>query len=403
MTPSSSSPPPSPRTHARTPLKVLCITLGGSRRSQIESMFSSPNLKGDFDLHFIDGVPSRSLRNKPGLMSHAYKAKLLVEDPEKTFLAGKKTFQRGLWPDLDYAEELWRKGRSINRERSVLACLFAHLNAMAYAVENGFDVIIEDNVRVRDSRETYDIMRGLIDDSKNAGVRYFGYLGPRDNLEWLYLKHMPKYEKNKTPFPFNEHYTDGVMRGTSLWGAYAYMVSEKALDEIMAKLQNDIGAVMWKGKRMKTYRIKPIDKQMPRTARDAGLDVRVGNNPVFFRAPMLTSKIHTKFDAEFCKSTQVQLDFIGVKWEDLWLTEEEKETVEKYRATGKWTDDENRDAGKRDEREEEEKDEILRSKIEVEKKVVKQQQPSVAVALSVAGVIGGLVLYMFIKNRYRRA
>ena len=181
------------------------------------------------------------------------------------------------------------------------------------------------------------------------------------------------------------------------------MVSEKALDEILAKLQNDIGAVMWKGKRMKTYRIKPIDKQMPRTARDAGMDVRVGNNPVFFRAPMLTSKIHTKFDAEFCKSTQVQLDFIGVKWEDLWLTEEEKETVEKYRATGKWTDDENRDAGKRDEREEEEKDEILRSKIEVEKKVVKQQQPSVAVALSVVGIIGGLVLYTFIKNRYRRA
>lgn len=161
-------------------------------------------------------------------MSHAYKSGLLIEDPSETFLVGKKTSQKGLWPDLDYAEELWRKGRSLNRERSVLACLMAHLNAMKYAVENCIDVIIEDNVRIIDSTDTYKIMRDLINASKDSGVRYFGYLGPKDNLGWLYKSHMPKYNVNECPFPFNEHYTDGVKRGTSLWGCYGYMVSSSA-------------------------------------------------------------------------------------------------------------------------------------------------------------------------------
>eukprot|EP00518_Triparma_eleuthera_P008439 CAMPEP_0182486380 /NCGR_PEP_ID=MMETSP1319-20130603/46952_1 /TAXON_ID=172717 /ORGANISM="Bolidomonas pacifica, Strain RCC208" /LENGTH=201 /DNA_ID=CAMNT_0024688457 /DNA_START=1 /DNA_END=603 /DNA_ORIENTATION=- len=201
---------------------------------------------------------------------------------------------------MDYAEELWRKGRSLNRERSVLACLMAHLKAMREAVEGGYDVILEDNVRILDSPESYQVMRSFIAKAGTSGVRYFGYLGPRDNLEWLYDKHLPRYAPDEAPFPFTEHYNGEEVRGTSLWGAYAYMVSKEAYDAILKKLQEDIGAVMWKGKRMKTYRIKPIDKIVPRRCHEAGAGaVMIVHKPVFFRAPMLQSKIHRKFDAEF--------------------------------------------------------------------------------------------------------
>lgn len=101
-----------------------------------------------FEVHFHPGVPSRSLRNKEGLLTAAYECGILTEDPRDTFLAGKKSSQPSEWNDLDYPSELWKKGKSLNRERSVLACLMAHLNAMRFAVENGFDVILEDNVRM---------------------------------------------------------------------------------------------------------------------------------------------------------------------------------------------------------------------------------------------------------------
>ena len=303
------------------------------------------------------------------MMRNAYESGLLTEDPNATFLAGKKGSQKGIWPDMDYAEELWKKGRSLNRERSVLACLMAHLKAMRAALEGGYDVILEDNVRILESHETYTIMRSFIDKSMSSGVRYFGYLGPRDNLEWLYEKHLPRYAEDEAPFPFTEHYNGEAVRGTSLWGAYAYMVSREAYDAILKKLQEvsvsdmflwnmsellttpflappsinaqDLGAVMWKGKRMKTYRIKPIDKIVPRRCHEAGAgSVRIVSKPVFFRAPMLASKIHRKFDVEFCKSTDLQLAAVGLEWERLWLTEEERATVVRFKKTGRWGDEE---------------------------------------------------------------
>ena len=97
---------------------------------------------------------------------------------------------------------------------------------------------------------------------------------------------------------------------------------------------------MWKGKRMKTYRIKPIDKIVPRRCHEAGAGaVMIVHKPVFFRAPMLQSKIHRKFDAEFCKSTDLQLKAVGLEWEGLWLTEEEKATVRRFSETGRWGDE----------------------------------------------------------------
>ena len=224
-------------------IRVLVITLGGEREAILRRMF------GEFsvEVEFIQGVPSRSIRCQAGLMRAAYSCGLLLEDPEETVLIGKKTSQSGTWDDMDYAEELWKKGRSLSRERAVLACLFAHLRAMRKAVEEDFDIILEDNVRML--RDAAILIREFKRESSGASARFFGYLGPEDNLRWLYNVHVPKYSSTsaKSPFPFFEHYDDS-MSGTSLWGAYGYMVDRRGYEAIMKKLQTDIGALMWRGK-----------------------------------------------------------------------------------------------------------------------------------------------------------
>ena len=57
--------------------------------------------------------------------------------------------------------------------------------------------------------------------------------------------------------------------GTNLvWGTYAYWISHDAYRIILQTLQNDIGAILWKGKRMRYYHVKPIDKVIPRIIRN---------------------------------------------------------------------------------------------------------------------------------------
>ena len=321
-------------------LKILCITLGGKRKSLIEEQFnSSADFRENFTLTFSPGVLSRELRNREGLLGHAFNAGILVEDPTCTFFAGSVSSQKGQWPDVDYPSDLWKKGRSLGRERSVLACLLAHLNAMRTAVEGGFDVIIEDNVRVtKDGNALAQNIRRVINDSTSAGVRYFGYLGPQDNLDWFFLHHIRKYPENSptVPFPFEEHFDSNGGQGSGLWGAYAYMVSRDGYETILSKLQCDIGALLWRGKRMKTYRVKPIDKIIPRRVREGGFEVVCGRLPCFFRAPMLESKIHKKYDAAFCEATEFELELCGLSWRGLWLDGDEKIAVARVASGGKW-------------------------------------------------------------------
>ena len=61
-------------------------------------------------------------------------------------------------------------------------------------------------------------------------------------------------------------------------------------------------------------------------------------------APMLTSKIHTQWDPEFCKSTAYQLPVCSEVtegehsggWSNLWLSPNEKIVVEHYLQTDCW-------------------------------------------------------------------
>jgi len=325
------------------PIKVLCITLGGERQAAITSMFGD---HPDFAVSFHTGIESRSLSSKKGLLTSCYKAGILSEDPALTIFADPPvaSSQQGEWTDMDYPLELWKKGKYLARERSVLACLLAHLTAQRFAVDNGFDVIIEDNVRtLSDLTLLAAIMRQFIKDSASSECRFFGYLGPADNLQYVHEKHTPEFSTPGSlavPYPFKTiHYevSPETMLSTPLWGAYAYMPSRRGHDAIVKRLQTDIGALFWRGKRMRAFKCKPVDKTIPRVLFETGLtDLSICKTVCFFRAPMLQSKIHRKYDHEFCKSTEFQLTKVGLKWEDLFLLPAEQETIKVYRSTGSW-------------------------------------------------------------------
>jgi len=128
--------------------------------------------------------------------------------------------------------------------------------------------------------------------------------------------------------------------GTPVWGSYAYWISAQGHQALLRRLQRDVGALFWKGKRMRYYKVKPADKLLPRILmEELGCQdcVQLSTHPAFFRAPMLTSKIHTQWDPEFCKSTQYQLLQAGnLSWNDLWLTEAETKIVQYREDHGKW-------------------------------------------------------------------
>jgi hypothetical protein len=63
---------------------------------------------------------------------------------------------------------------------------------------------------------------------------------------------------------------------------------------------------------------------------------QVTTQPAFFRAPMLTSHIHTKWDAGFCASTTYLLQQTGLSWSDLALSETERTVVEHHEAHNEW-------------------------------------------------------------------
>ena len=99
-------------------INIVCITLGGQREAKIISSLKHPSIT----LHIVPGVYSRKLSSKRGLLSECYKAGILRDDPDETYLArceggeaekkkGRVSDQKGVWVDCDYPEELWRKVR----------------------------------------------------------------------------------------------------------------------------------------------------------------------------------------------------------------------------------------------------------------------------------------------------
>ena len=326
---------------------------------------------------------------------------------------------------------------------------------MRKLVDEGYDIILEDNVRAPISsistsnnkthtsasnlegqeksshcecahriRETIAASKELEEASgKKCHMRYYGWLGSRPNLEFVMDTHCErtKYKRENDfrnyndntdtdtdhgsapsvfPFPitsdieqFLGEATGTTSRteedekaddeksskttkpgGTPIWGAFAYWVSKEAHSKLIESLQKDVGAFLWKAKKWRCHKVKPIDKIIPRriinsfsskieteteTETDGHGDqdgrdhVHVATHPAFFRAPMLTSQIHSQWDAEFCKSTEFQMKRcctrtetnnddddenmnMGIEWDHLWLTDEETQIVEHRKLHNEW-------------------------------------------------------------------
>ena len=266
---------------------------------------------------------------------------------------------------LHYSVELWRKSKGLNRGRNVLACTFAHLLAMKQLVEQDFDLIVEDNVRLcQDAfRRIWETKEAS--EMEKCHLRYYGWLGSLTNLEWVIHVHSQRqglqHATEKAfyfPIPEDLHdivhtneitdiggshvspplLTHATPGGTPIWGAYSYWISKTGHQALLQRLRRDVGAMLWKGKRMRTYVVKPIDKVMPRqiAATLGRRTIHVTRQPAMFRAPMLPSKIHAQWDPLFCISTNYQLSHTSLSWTDLWLTLLEQKVVDHFKETGDW-------------------------------------------------------------------
>jgi hypothetical protein len=411
-------------TAKRRKLRVLVITMGSERQQHIETLFGQ--MDDAFEPPaFSPGVPSRSLRNRSEFFRYAHQAGLLPQEEWEAIQATSKALQacnheeilterffdclddvpvttgrRGGAQDilLHYSVELWRKAKTVNRGRAVLGCTLAHLIAIKRLVDEGFDLILEDNVRapvescadriwecLEASDEQQQQQQQLNNDDAKCHLRFMGWLGSIPNLKWILETHAPKRafprkgdannpQVSVFPFPRTEHLKEDMAEmkldedededeeedkedgnddkesdlkkhahktpgGNPVWGCYAYWVSEEGYEKLMTRLRNDVGAMLWRGKRMRYYSVKPIDKILPRLilhAFNSPECVQLTTHPAFFRAPMLTSKIHTKWDPEFCKSTDYQMSKCQLSWSDLWLSTTEREVVDHWESNKQW-------------------------------------------------------------------
>jgi GR25 family glycosyltransferase involved in LPS biosynthesis len=343
------------------PIRVLIISGGGERKATLEELFAQDDR---WDVTWTAGIASRSLRGRQSCLEHLHQAGLLPSEEweiisqvppseiwetmrQRIPLSSLNEEEDRNRPKEHYSSEFWNKAKTVNRGRSVLGCLLAHLVAMKQFVEGDFDVLLEDNVRW--TKDAVDRMADLCQSedvrTKRGDLLYYGWLGSKVNLEWLFQHFIAKSDEAVVPFPTTQDIerTVGLNQsdkqhpgGTPLWGMYAYWISKQGYEAIMEVLRRDIGSMLWKGKRMRYYSVKPADKVFPRSLQKHNLDVRIVTRPLFFRAPMLYSRIHPQWDALFCESTTVQLNGGGLDWSWLLLTAREMKVVDSYKETGEW-------------------------------------------------------------------
>lgn len=365
-------------------LRVMVITMGGYRKQVLEEKLLASD---DVEVTFVDGVPSRGLRSRSSFLHFCNRAGLLPDEEWEVLKDALENHdlirvdvsdilhnvpivpgRHGSQADreMHYSKEIWSKGKAINRGRAVFACLLAHLIHLRRFTEEGFDVLLEDNVRFEEQwcERIRDIQRRKqnYEDSTQQAVHmmYYGWLGSDANLDWVYTKHRKRrhFQDSIMPFPT----VDDILKedvdeqteccgcepldanskrkpgGSLVWGAYGYWISKEAYRSLLDSLRKDVGSLLWKGKRQRNYLVKPIDKVLPRRVLQlfGPHAVQLPIRPVAFRAPMLTSKIHTQWDPEFCRSTTLQLKMNGMDWSNLNLTETEAQTVEHWKETGRW-------------------------------------------------------------------
>jgi hypothetical protein len=289
------------------PIRLLIISQGGPRQAALTQMLQE--VGGFATPVFVKGVSSRDLRNRRKFFRICHAAGLLPEaewealqpvvcgndecerppqapttsspnnshhnnsgDPFFDCLATVPVApgRRGAAVDvqLHYAVEVWRKAKTINRGRAVLACSLAHLLALQRFTkaaqsqstdscddnntDGPFDVLLEDNVRApvlygdaaRRIRETMLARRAWeAATGQTCHMQYFGWLGSPLNLDWVLQSHLPQRSfvhstgsntnddaPSIAPFPTHEHIQEDLENGT-------YVVSTTAPSEPLHQSQ----------------------------------------------------------------------------------------------------------------------------------------------------------------------
>lgn len=286
-----------PSVEGKRKLRVLVITMGGTRKQSIETLFNQPSMKDYFEPPaFSPGISSRSLRSRFDFFKVANEAGILPQQEWEAIKAGQATYSlqkitetffdclegvpvtQGRWGSasdkkLHYSVELWRKAKTINRGRAVLACSFAHLIAMKRFVAESYDIILEDNVRApmdccgERMWETLSATKELCDVGVPCHFRMYGYLGSVPNLEWVYNSHLEKRGHERKcldetvsvfPLPLPKNLDEDLEEldadqneddqvgnteldadnstnrrkpgGNFIWGAYAYWISKEGYE-----------------------------------------------------------------------------------------------------------------------------------------------------------------------------
>ncbi|OEU15603.1 hypothetical protein FRACYDRAFT_240296 [Fragilariopsis cylindrus CCMP1102] len=301
----------------RRKLRVLVITMGGSRKKQIEDLFSDKSMSSTFESPtFSDGVLSRSLRNRYHFFRIANEAGLL---PEQEWIAIQNAYeQNNILNEQNKRKDYNDQDRDLDLDRDDCTVTIVPFPCLEH---------LEEDLSV--------MMDGELDNC--ATTTTTTTTREKNDVGRIEEEEEEKDEKSDTKNNETNH-IHNKPGGNLCWGAYAYWMSNEGYESLMGTLRNDVGAILWKGKRQRHYSVKPIDKILPRQtiANFGSSSVQISSQPAFFRAPMLTSKIHSKWDPGFCDATEYQLQSNNLDWYNLSLTDTEREIVSHHNISGKW-------------------------------------------------------------------
>lgn len=297
-------------------LRILCVTLGGRRKHLIEKMVEELNQAKAFSgiklqLSWCDGVDARCGFDDPATLEQIAPDVLRAIDISKEAINRWATCARRLLP----------------KEFGVLGCFLAQLRALRAATVDGeADIIIEDSCRIRSDRAGALQLKNAVlwQRSHAPDLLYFGWLGFRDNLARVHAQ-----------CDLSDGPTLRLPRGLNNAGkpcdlifcTYAYMGSRR-LYESLCKDLRDHPEFMFRRIRGRTV-CSPIDKFLLWRAGEAQLHSCICKDPCCFRAPLLTSCIHSDWDGRFVDITMYQLELTKMQWGQIWLSHDEINAPEK--------------------------------------------------------------------------
>jgi len=290
-------------------IRILVISMGGERRAVLEKL--AEEFKGKIKLEFIAGIDGSKLRGQgPGWDG---------EGGDVCKLLGINT------------KEFSKRSRKIKAgDSKVLGAALAHMRAMHKAINEGFDLIAEDNIRF--SKDSYNILKNALAETIDSDLAYYGFMSYPDSLK---LIHTLATRKDKDGKLWGGGTHTMKMPNSSrngkhvdlLWGMYGYRVSKSAFETVVKTLGDDPGKIFWK--KRGRIEIRPLDRLLPRLIIASEGKCRLCRCPALVRMPPghLASTIHQQYDIRYFQASCLQLSLTGRTWNDIYLTNKEREAV----------------------------------------------------------------------------